>query len=70
MDRLLKSDDEWKKILTPEEFQVTRKKGRRGFFRVNTIIINLKAHTIVNAVVQNYLCQIINLTLLGLAKLL
>ena len=32
MDRLLKSDDEWKKILTPEEFQVTRKRGREGFF--------------------------------------
>ena len=32
MDRLLKSDDEWKKILSPEEFQVTRKKGTERAF--------------------------------------
>jgi peptide-methionine (R)-S-oxide reductase len=27
MDKVIKTDDEWRKILTPEQFQVTRKKG-------------------------------------------
>jgi peptide-methionine (R)-S-oxide reductase len=26
-ERVIKSDEEWKKLLTPEQFQVTRKKG-------------------------------------------
>ncbi len=30
--RLEKSDEEWKKILTPEQFQVTRKKGTERAF--------------------------------------
>lgn len=27
MERVIKSDEEWKKLLTPEQFQVTRRKG-------------------------------------------
>ncbi len=27
VDRVVKSDDEWKKILTPEQFKITRKAG-------------------------------------------
>ena len=30
--RVVKTDDEWKKILTPDEFQVTRKKGTERAF--------------------------------------
>jgi peptide-methionine (R)-S-oxide reductase len=30
--RVLKSDDEWKQVLTPEEFQVCRKKGTERAF--------------------------------------
>ena len=30
--RVLKSDDDWKQILTPEEFQVCRKKGTERAF--------------------------------------
>ena len=26
-DKLIKSDEEWRKILTPEQFNITRKKG-------------------------------------------
>ncbi len=31
-ERVIKSDDEWKKILTPEQFRVTRKKGTETAF--------------------------------------
>ena len=27
MDKIIKSDEEWKKILTPEQFEVARRKG-------------------------------------------
>ena len=27
MDRIIKTDEEWKQVLTPQEFEVTRKKG-------------------------------------------
>ncbi len=32
MNRLLKSDEEWKKVLSPEEFYITRKKGTERAF--------------------------------------
>ena len=31
-ERVIKSDDEWKKLLTPEQFRVTRKKGTETAF--------------------------------------
>lgn len=32
MDRVVKTDEEWKKLLTPEEFEITRKKGTERAF--------------------------------------
>jgi peptide-methionine (R)-S-oxide reductase len=32
MEKVKKSDDEWKKLLTPEQFQVTRKQGTERAF--------------------------------------
>jgi len=32
MDRVVKTDDEWRKQLTPEEFRITRKKGTEPAF--------------------------------------
>jgi peptide-methionine (R)-S-oxide reductase len=32
LDRVVKTEDEWKKLLTPEQFRVTRKKGTERAF--------------------------------------
>src|ERR1041385_4650300 len=31
-ERIMKSDEEWKKVLTPEQYKVTRKKGTERAF--------------------------------------
>lgn len=32
MEKINKSDDEWKKVLTPEQYEITRKKGTERAF--------------------------------------
>jgi peptide-methionine (R)-S-oxide reductase len=32
VDKVIKTEEEWKKLLTPEQFEVTRKKGTEGAF--------------------------------------
>ncbi|MGZ7044441.1 MAG: peptide-methionine (R)-S-oxide reductase, partial [Methanobacterium sp.] len=32
MDKIIKSDDDWRKILTPQEFNVARKQGTEAAF--------------------------------------
>ena len=33
VDRVVKSEEEWRKVLTPEQFEVTRRKGTEPAFR-------------------------------------
>ena len=55
-----KTDEEWKKQLTSEQYEVCRRKGTELLFQENIIILRKKEHTDVYTVVMSYSVQITN----------
>lgn len=50
-----KSDQEWKSILTPEEYRVTRKKALKVHSVENIVRLMKQGNTLADVVVQLYL---------------
>ena len=55
-----KTDEEWKKQLTSEQYEVCRRKGTELLFQENIIILRKKEYTDVYTVVMSYSVQITN----------
>jgi len=62
MGKLSKSDREWQRELSPEEFRITRQKGRSQHLPVNTGIRNKMVLMYAVVVVNLYLPQKPNMT--------
>ena len=46
-DKVVKTKDEWKKILTPEQFHLAKRRERKGLIPANTMRIRKRASTTV-----------------------
>ena len=61
--KITKTDESWKAQLTPEQFEVCRKKELNKRLREFTVIVRITELTIVHAVEQNFFHLIRNLIL-------
>jgi peptide methionine sulfoxide reductase MsrB len=65
MGKLNKTDREWQRELSPDEFRITRQKGTEPAFTGNIGILNKPALMYVAAVVRHYLILKINMTVVA-----
>ena len=65
MGKLNKTDREWQRELSPDEFRITRQKGTEPVLRGNIGILNNQGLMYVAAVVRHYLILKINMTVVA-----
>ena len=60
VEHVPKTDEEWKKQLTPEQYEVCRRKGIELLFQENIIILRKKEYTYAYVVEMSYSVRTIN----------